>query len=364
MHATAVAGVRPIVIAHRGASGYRPEHTLAAYALAIEQGADFIEPDLVPTRDGVLVARHENELSASTDVAQHRRFSDRRCRKRIDGVEREGWFCEDFLLSELRTLRARETRPQLRPANAAHDGQYGIPTLAEILALVRSAEAQGRVVGLYPETKHPTWFRDEGRHVDGAPIHQSTGALLLAELVAAGFTDPRRVFIQSFELANLIELRRELMPAAGVEFPLVQLLGDLAQDAPYDVGWNAAQGGDMGRRYGALAALAPSLMRGELRYGALATPEGLQWLRHSHATGIGPSKASLLPDKTAGTPARLVADALAAGLQVHPYTLRAEWDAVQELPRLLSLGITGFFIDQPDLGVALRDRFVAGALAP
>lgn len=354
--------MRPIVIAHRGACGYRPEHTLAAYGLAIEQGADFIEPDLVPTRDGVLVARHENELSGSTDVAAHPEFADRRCRKLIDGIEREGWFCEDFLLSELRTLRACEPLPALRPANTAYDGQFGIPTLADILGLVREAQAQGRTVGIYPETKHPTWFAHEGRHFDGAPIGCSTAALLVAQLVAEGFTDPKRVFIQSFELANLIELKRELMPAAGVDFPLVQLIGDLAHAAPYDVAWHAARGDNLGRIYGALMDLAVDLPGAGVRYADLATPAGLGWLRRSHACALGPSKADVLCDSGVyGSPPPWFAHALAAGLQVHPYTLRAEFDAQRELPRLLALGVHGFFIDQPDLGVALRDAFVAGS---
>ena len=150
---------RPIVIAHRGACGYRPEHTLAAYALAIAQGADFIEPDLVPTRDGVLVARHDNELSATTDVAGRGEFADRRCRKRIDGVDVDGWFTEDFSLAEIRRLRARERLPALRPESAREDGLHGVPTFAEVLAL---AAAAPRPVGVYPEIKHPTWFAEEG----------------------------------------------------------------------------------------------------------------------------------------------------------------------------------------------------------
>lgn len=356
--------MRPIVIAHRGACGHRPEHTLGAYRLAIEQGADFIEPDLVFTRDGVLVARHGNELSGSTDVAAHPGFADRRCRKRIDGVEQEGWFCEDFLLSELRTLLAREPLPRLRPGSAAYDGQFGIPTLAQILALVRAAEAGGRVVGIYPETKHPTWFAHEGHHLDGTPIGRSVGAQLLAELVAAGFTDPARVFIQSFELANLIELQRELMPAAGVAFPLVQLMGDLGSTMPHDVAWHGARGDDLRQLYGELVDIAPALQRGELRFADLATPDGLAWLRRSHARGIGPAKASLLAGDLPDAPQGLLARALAVGLLVHPYTLRAEFDAARELPRLLSMGISGFFIDQPDLGVAIRDQFIALAADP
>ena len=148
----------PIVIAHRGASGYRPEHTLASYELAIEQGADFIEPDLVSTKDGVLVARHENEIGGTTDVAAHPEFADRRTTKVIDGVALTGWFTEDFTLDELRTLRARERLPEVRPGSAAFDGQFGIPTLQEIARPrpTRRASAADIPVGLYPETKHPT----------------------------------------------------------------------------------------------------------------------------------------------------------------------------------------------------------------
>ena len=147
----------PIVIAHRGASGYRPEHTLASYELAIEQGADFIEPDVVSTKDGVLVARHENEIGGTTDVAAHPEFADRRTTKVIDGVALTGWFTEDFTLDELRTLRARERLPEVRPGSAAFDGRFGIPTLQEIADLVRrESERRGRTIGLYPETKHPT----------------------------------------------------------------------------------------------------------------------------------------------------------------------------------------------------------------
>ncbi|MGE3984658.1 MAG: glycerophosphodiester phosphodiesterase family protein, partial [Dehalococcoidia bacterium] len=152
---------RPLIIAHRGASAYRPEHTLASYALAIEMGADFIEPDLVATRDGELVARHENEISGTTDVASRPEFAARRTTKQIDGVTMTGWFTEDFTLAELKTLRARERLPELRPANTAFDGEFPIPTLQEIIDLVRGVELStpGRRVGIYPETKHPTYFR-------------------------------------------------------------------------------------------------------------------------------------------------------------------------------------------------------------
>src|ERR1700733_12030995 len=159
-----------IIIGHRGASGYVPEHTLASYFLAIQQGADFVEPDLVSTRDGVLVARHENEIGGTTDVAAHLEFADRRTAKVIDGIRVEGWFTEDFTLAELKTLRARERIPELRPANARFDGQFDIPTLEEILALVQGVEATRAQraaqlgaaaparIGVYPETKHPSYF--------------------------------------------------------------------------------------------------------------------------------------------------------------------------------------------------------------
>src|SRR4051812_198108 len=147
---------RPLIIAHRGASGYRPEHTLAAYRLAAEQGADFIEPDLVPTRDGVLVARHEPEIGGTTDVAAHPEFGARRTSKVIDSMELTGWFTEDFTLAELKTLRARERIPDLRPANTAYDGRFEIATFEEVLVLrARLSDELGRPIGVYPETKHP-----------------------------------------------------------------------------------------------------------------------------------------------------------------------------------------------------------------
>jgi hypothetical protein len=159
----AVPAQAQLIIAHRGASGERPEHTLAAYERAIDAGADFIEPDLVVTRDLVLVARHENELSDSTDVASREEFAERRQSKEIDGQLVSGWFAEDFTLAELRTLRAKERLPGLRPANARFDGLYQVPTFAEIVALLRAKKAEtGRTVGLYPELKHPTFLLQQG----------------------------------------------------------------------------------------------------------------------------------------------------------------------------------------------------------
>ena len=315
---------KPIVIAHRGASGERPEHTLAAYELAIEQGADFIEPDLVPTSDDVLVARHENEISGTTDVAAHPEFADRRATKTIDGQQVTGWFTEDFTLAELKTLRARERLPQLRPGNTAHDGRYEIPTLAEIIALAKRRSAEtGRTIGIYPETKHPTYF---------ASIGHPTDARLVAELSQAGWDSAAApVFIQSFEVDNL----RRLKTMTRVR--LIQLLD--ASGAPAD----GAQ---------------PS-------YAAMITRAGLKAVaRYAH--GIGPNKAMLW---SGDTPSTLVADAHRAGLKVHPWTYRAEEpflparhqgradrDGVRaEIRAALDQQIDGFFTDFPLDSVQVRN---------
>jgi len=240
-----LSGEAPLVIGHRGASAYRPEHTLEAYRLAIQLGADVIEPDMVPTKDGRLIARHENELSGTTDIADRPEFAGRRTTKVIDGQEVTGWFSEDFTLAEIKTLTAKERIPEIRPGNTAYGGQFRVPTLEEVVALVRDEEARtGREIGIIPETKHPVFFEYEGRFVGGGGIGMDTSRMLVDTLVAQGFTDPDRVTIQSFELANLIELQKEIMPAAGVDFPLVQLIG-----GSYDIAFNlnpanAALGGN------------------------------------------------------------------------------------------------------------------------
>lgn len=313
--------LHPIIIAHRGASGERPEHTLAAYALAIAQGADFIEPDLVSTKDGVLVARHENEVSGTTDVAARAEFAARRARKWIDGVEVEGWFTEDFTLAELKALRARERLPALRPANAAYDGLFEVPTFAEILAL--AAEAG---VGVYPETKHPSYFR-----AIGLPLEET----LFREVDAAGLDRADApLFIQSFEVANLQALR------TTTHAPLVQLIA--AEGAP-------ACGGPP--------------------YAAMITPEGLRAVA-AYADAIGPDKR--LVTGLDGAPTRLVKDAHAAGLLVHPWTYRAEnqflasqlrrgddpaahGDLAVELAQAFAAGVDGLFCDFPGMAVAARD---------
>lgn len=203
-----------LIIAHRGASGHRPEHTIESYTVGIAMGADYIEPDLVPTKDGVLIARHENEISGTTDVAD--KFPARKTTKTIDGQSITGWFTEDFTLAELKTLRARERIPDIRPDNTRFDGQETIPTLQEVIDLVRR-EGRGRV-GLYPETKHPTYFREIGLALEEP---------LVEILHRNGFRNPRsKVFIQSFEVANLKKLR------TMTKLPLVQLIN--ASGQPYD----------------------------------------------------------------------------------------------------------------------------------
>jgi glycerophosphoryl diester phosphodiesterase len=269
----------PILIAHRGASGERPEHTLAAYERAIDQGADYIEPDLVLTKDGVLVARHENEIGGTTDVASHPEFADRKTTKTIDGVEMAGWFTEDFTLAELRTLRARERLPDVRPANKRFDGLYQIPTFEEILKLVRAKEAEtGRRIGLYPETKHPSYFAGIGLP------HQAPLLELLSRFGYMTAADP--VFIQSFEVGNLKALR------AATRLRLIQLVD--------------AEGG-------------PADLPGTT-YDEMLSVQGLGDIA-SYADGIGPSAALVLAPEGATA---LVGRAHDAGLQVHVWTLRME----------------------------------------
>ena len=212
-------GKSPIIIGHRGASAVRPEHTLASYRVAVEQGADYMEPDLVPTRDGVLVARHENEISGTTNVAALPQFAGRKATKTIDGAEVTGWFTEDFTLAELKTLRARERIPAIRPANTAFNDQFDIPTLQEIIALAKALSAEsGRSIGIYPETKHPSYFAGIG-----LPLEKS----LVDTLHANGWRDRTApIFIQSFEVANLKQLR------GMTDLRLIQLINDSGR--PFD----------------------------------------------------------------------------------------------------------------------------------
>jgi glycerophosphoryl diester phosphodiesterase len=270
-----------LVIAHRGASGERPEHTLAAYERAIDQGADYIEPDLVATKDMRLVARHETEIGETTDVGAREEFADRKRSKTIEGRLVTGWFAEDFTLAELRSLRVKERLPGLRPANARFDGLYQIPTFEEIVTLVRAKEAEtGRAIGIYPELKHPNWLlQEEG--ID-------TVDLLATALRKADLDDADdRVFVQAFEIGPLQRLD------ALVESPLVLLIAPTA--GPYDE---------------------PAMSWAEIM-----TPTGLAQVA-TYADGIGPYLGHVLAAD--GSPTALIADAHAAGLQVHPWTLRKE----------------------------------------
>ncbi len=330
---TAPNAPRPWVIAHRGASALRPEHTLAAYALAIEQGADAIEPDLVMTRDGVLVARHENVLSDSTDVAQRPEFAARRSRRQVDGAWREGWFSEDFSLAELKTLRARERLPQLRSTD--WDGQFEVPTFEEIVALVAArSEALDRTIGLVPEIKHSSHFAALGLAMEQP---------LLAALAAHAYTRRAPVMIQSFETGNLRALRRTL-PRGG-NITLLQLLGAPDQQ-PYD----AVLAGD------------------PLTYAQMATPDGLRAIA-GYADAVGPAYRMLqLQPRDGGDGYRsaLVDAAHASGLRVIVYTFRPEnhfleprfrndqdpaarneEGAVREIQAYLSAGVDGLFADDP-----------------
>ena len=318
----------PIVIAHRGASGLRPEHTIAAYRLAIEQGADFIEPDLVLTLDNVFIARHENDITGTTDVGTRPEFAARKTTKMVDGVSHTGWFAEDFTLREIKTLRAKERLPQFRPASAKYDDAFDIPTLAEVIALAKEqSRLTGRTIGIYPETKHPSYFQSIGKPME---------AKLVAALKKAGWDSADApVFIQSFEVNNLKALK------GMTKVRLIQLMD--AAGGPADAG-----------KDGVAAS-----------YAAMATPEGLRAIA-SYAYGIGPNKNLIWDGKAA--PTTLVADAHAAGLRLHPWTFRAEnaflpaihrsgtdpathGDMTSEIQTYLKLGIDGFFTDFPLNGV-------------
>ncbi|WIY70365.1 glycerophosphodiester phosphodiesterase family protein [Aquidulcibacter paucihalophilus] len=313
----ALAQTHPLIIAHRGASGERPEHTRAAYDRAIEQGADVIEPDLVMTRDGVLIVRHENEIGGTTDVAARPEFTDRRARKTIDGETVTGWFTEDFTLAELKTLGARERLPELRPANTAFDGQEPILTFDEVLDIAAAAG-----VGIAPELKHPSYFA-----ALGLPMED----VFVATLERRGLTGADApVIVQCFEVAPLQRLR------ARIATPLLQLV--------------ASGGGPADRP--------------DLSYAAMATPAGLADIAR-YADWIGIDTALIEPAPAA--PTALIADAHAAGLKVAAWTFRAENQFLpgpdrigtepaahgrlrERLARFATYGLDAAFMDQPVLG--------------
>ncbi|WP_407985639.1 glycerophosphodiester phosphodiesterase family protein [Pontixanthobacter gangjinensis] len=313
---------QPLIIAHRGASAERPEHTLAAYERAIDQGADYIEPDLVVTKDGVLVSRHENEISSTTDIASREEFADRRRSKTIDGQLTAGWFAEDFTLEELRTLRAKERLPGVRSQNVRYDGLYQIPTLEEVVKLVRAKQAEtGRKIGIYPELKYPEFLLQE----EGIDMVD----LLLSELRELGVTPDDPIFIQCFEIGPLQRLNKRSA------FKLVQLVK--SYDGPAD--------------------------EPAMSYAEMITPTGLAAIAE-YADALGAEIPLIL--QSDGTATMLVANAKAAGIAggVHAWTVRpenvflppalrleggenAQGNSVLLNELLRRAGVTGIFTDDP-----------------
>jgi len=372
-----------LIIAHRGASGYRPEHTLAAYQLAIDQGADYIEPDLVPTRDGHLIARHENALalvefpgagnlrerqtagtlkihSATTDVAEREEFAHLLRVREIDGRKVAGWFSEDFTLAEIKTLWARERIPKLRAANANYTSER-VPSLEDILALVK--QPGNTHVGLYPELKHPTHFRYGSRTAGGPPINIDTAQLLVAALERSPPPNHKPLYIQCFEVETLRRLRHELLSASATLNPtqsettapkirLVQLFGSMSA-TPADVAYHSKNSSpaELAAVYGPLQ----RILQNNPSYAAIAS--ALPKVAADYANGLGPRK---------GDTRKLAANSKALGLELHPYTIRAEpfflsplrgglaTTVAEELTTLQAMGATGVFIDHPDLAVSWR----------
>ncbi|MEO5626268.1 MAG: glycerophosphodiester phosphodiesterase [Dokdonella sp.] len=326
-----------LVIGHRGASALRPEHTLASYAQAIADGADFIEPDLVATKDGVLVARHENEIGGTTDVAAHSEFAARKTTKNVDGQSVSGWFTEDFTFAELKTLRARERLPELR--GTRNDGVFQIPSFDEIIDFAAAeASARGRVIGLMPEIKHSTYFHRMGFAMEDT---------LLASLSVHAYAQLAPIEIQSFEIGNLRYLREKL-GRGHANMRLLQLL-DEPQQRPFD----QATAGNT------------------LSYADMMKPAGLREIAR-YADAIGPWTRSIIPldpHGALGTSTALVRHAHAAGLEVHAYTFRPEnhflpanlrdaagdsarneAGSIAEIRAYLAAGIDAFFTDDPAIG--------------
>ena len=335
----------PLVVAHRGASGYRPEHTIAAYELAVQMGADYIEPDLVMTKDGQLVDRHEPEISGTTDVAAHPEFASRKTTKKLDGVDVTGWFTEDFTLAELRTLRAKERLATVRQRNTIYDGLYQAPTYEEVLRLrERLSKKYRRTIGIIPEIKHSTYFHDKG-------LVPEPQVVALTEKYGLNKRNAP-MWIQSFEITNLKDLRFRHGYKASSTFLAWTGTGPL--DGPYDL-----------------------ISKGDKRlYQDWMTPKGLKEISR-FANGVGPEKFFVIPKKADGTlgqPTSLVGDAHRLGLKVVPWTFRNEnqfmakdlqkgtnpadyGKAIEEQVAYLRTGLDGLFTDNPDTGVVARDIF-------
>lgn len=331
----------PLVVAHRGASGYRPEHTLAAYELGVGQGADYIEPDLVMTKDGVLVDRHEPEIGGTTDVADRPEFADRKTTKQLDGKAVTGWFVDDFTLAELKTLRAKERLPELRQESSTYDGRFEVPTFEEVLQQREQlSRSTGRTIGIIPEIKHSTYLHDEGFDPEAE----------VARLVKKYKLNHRKapLWVQSFELTALKDLRTEHRLKARTTFLTS------ASGGPYDL-----------REEG-------------ITYEELTTPEAMRDLSR-WIDGFGPTKDQIIPraaDGSLGEPTSFVEDAHDAGLDVMPYTFRAENEflptdyrngsvpadfgrAIDEAVVFMRTGVDGLFCDQPDVCVEARKEFLA-----
>lgn len=331
-----------LVVGHRGASALRPEHTLASYQKAIDDGADFIEPDLVSTKDGVLVTRHENEIGGTTNVSTLSQFADRKTTKNIDGKDLTGWFTEDFTLSELQQLKARERIPEFRPANTAYNDLYPVPTLEQVIELAEANyKKTGKIIGLYIETKHPTYFKNQKLAMEDT---------LLKTLAKYKYTrEIAPVYLQSFEVSNLKYLKDQLGLHKTIKHAQIIQLYDAKTAQPADF-----------------------VESGETKtYADLATAQGLKDVA-KYANGIGPSKGYILNFNDNGSvqTTSFISDAHAAGLKVHPYTFRPENNflptplkcsqdkpaercpsgALKEFEAYFKAGVDGVFTDDPALG--------------
>lgn len=336
----------PLVIGHRGASGYLPEHTLESYALAIRLGADYVEPDLVATKDGHLIARHEPNITNTTDVASHPEFADRKTTKKVDGFDETGWFASDFTLKEIKTLGALQTFPE-RPQQ--FNGRFKIPTLSEVIELVqRESKRRDRRIGIYPETKHPTYHQGLNLPLEGR----------LVRILDRYDLDKRKspVFIQSFEQSNLMRLNR-MTPVR-----LVQLVdafdvdanGVLIYEPPFDRPYDWTVSGD------------PELL--SRTFGFFATDEGLEEIS-TYADGIGPWKKYIVSTNANNDtlpPTDLIDRAHEHGLLIHTWTFRSEQsrlanqyngNPINEYLQFYELGIDGVFSDFPDDAFAARELF-------
>lgn len=325
-----------LVIGHRGASALRPEHTLAAYQKAIDDGADFIEPDLVSTKDGILVARHENEIGGTTNISDQMQFNDRKQTKVIDGISYSGWFTEDFNLSELKLLKARERIPEIRPANVKYNDQYDIPTLEQIIELAeKHYKKTGKVIGLYIETKHPSYFQKIGLALED-PLLKTLSKYKYTREIAP-------VYLQSFEVANLKYLNDQLKLHKSIKHVKLIQLYDAKANKPWDA----------------------QSQESNLTYAQMASANGLKNVAQ-YAQGVGPSKDYILTGPSMNKGTDFVKNAHAAGLKVHPYTLRPENEfmakdfkckgsaatrcesgSIKEIQNFIKAGVDGVFTDDP-----------------